>query len=63
MENMRIEELENSLNTTDWIITRIYEAQLLGEDITPLMERYRSVIVERTRWREELDTLKKELGD
>ena len=61
MENMRIEELENSLNTTDWIITRIHEAQLLGEDITPLMEKYRGVITQRQLWREELDRLKKEL--
>lgn len=35
------------LDSTDWIITKINQAQLEGSDITPLMEKYATELAER----------------
>ena len=40
------------LDSTDWIVAKIGEKQVLGEDVSTLLEKYSEQISERTKCRE-----------
>lgn len=44
-------DAENYLSETDWIIAKISESQLQGEDITALLEKYSAEIAKRAECR------------
>lgn len=44
-------DAENYLSETDWIIAKISESQLQGEDITALLEKYSAEITKRAECR------------
>lgn len=35
------------LAATDWVVAKVGEARLLGEDIAPLMAQYESIFLQR----------------
>lgn len=47
MRESEIAQDKQYLADTDWIVTKIGEAQLIGEDIQPLLDKYSSQIAER----------------
>ena len=63
MNERRIEELEANLRTTDYIVIKLQEYQLVHKDISALCVRYHDILEEREEWREELNSLMKEEED
>lgn len=54
----RIFELQNLLNKTDYIVTKLAEMQITNnENFSSELARYQSTIQNRVAWRSELDRL------
>lgn len=57
----KIEEYKQELLSTDYIVTKISEAQALGEDISQLITKYSDMLVYRKNLRNQINELEKEL--
>ena len=57
----KIEEYKQELLATDYIITKIAEAQVLGEDTSQLITKYSDMLVYRKTLRNKINELEKEL--
>lgn len=61
-KNERIEELKNYLSSTDYIVIKLYEAYMNNEEeYLELKNKYASIIQERVKAREEINTLENNL--
>ena len=58
----QIELCKQELLATDYIITKIAEAQALGEDITELLNKYRETISNRKNIRTKINELEEKLN-
>lgn len=59
----RLGELKTNLANTDYIITKITEAQTLGNYVVAdLIEEYNETLQNRMAWREEINILERELN-
>lgn len=54
----KIKELTEKLSNTDWVITKINEYKIYGEDLT---EKYASVLEERKSLRKQINALENKL--
>lgn len=52
-----IENLKAELANTDWIISKINELNLQGQDISPLLSQYADIIEKRNDWRSKINEL------
>lgn len=50
------------LQQTDYVVIKIYEATIDGEDTTSLMQEYASVIARRKQLRQEINALQEQLS-
>ena len=57
----QIELYRQELFATDYIITKIAEAQALGEDITELLNQYSEIIANRKLIREKINELEEKI--
>lgn len=57
----QIEGYKQELSNTDYIITKIAEAQALGEDTLQLITKYSDMLVYRKNLRNQINELEKEL--
>ena len=57
----QIEEYKQELADTDYIITKIAEAQALGEDITELLNQYSETIANRKLIRTKINELEEKI--
>lgn len=58
MKQNRIQELQNLLDKTDYIVTKLAEMQITNnENFNSELARYQSTIQNRVAWRSELDRL------
>lgn len=57
----KIEEYKQELFNTDYIVTKISEAQALGEDTSQLITKYSDMLVYRKTLRNKINELEKEL--
>ena len=57
----QIEEYKQELLATDYVITKIAEAQALGEDITELLNKYSETIANRKLIRTKINELEEQL--
>ena len=57
----QIELCKQELLATDYIVTKIAEAQALGEDITELLTKYSEIIANRKLIREKINELEKKI--
>lgn len=56
-----IEAYKVKISETDYIIAKISEAALIGDDKEALIEQYQDTITQRKEWREKINELEKEL--
>lgn len=56
-----IDAYKVNLYDTDYIVAKISEAMVLGEDYEALIERYQDTIKQRKEWREKINDLEKEI--
>ena len=52
----RVRKAKRYLDETDWIISKISEAKLLGEEPGKLLEKYKTELEERQKCREEINS-------
>ena len=52
-----VRKAKKYLDDTDWIISKISEAKLLGEEPGKLLEKYKNEIKEREKCRERINNL------
>ena len=57
-----IEEYKCKLSETDYIVVKIAEAQVLGEDVAPLLAEYSEEIQNRKIYRQRINELQEELN-
>lgn len=57
----KLNEAKNYLADTDYVVIKIYEAKISGEDTLPLETEYADVLAERKRVRATIDGLEAEL--
>ena len=57
----QIEEYKQELADTDYIVTKIAEAQALGEDTTELLNQYSDTIANRKLIREKINELEEQI--
>ena len=57
----QIDFCKQELSSTDYIVTKIAEAQALGEDISQLITKYSDMFVYRKNLRNQINELEKEL--
>ena len=57
----QIELYKQELLATDYVVTKIAEAQALGEDTSQLITKYRDMLVYRKNLRNQINELEKEL--
>lgn len=55
--NNAISDAQQYLNYTDWIVVKINEAQVLGGDIQPLLEKYTVELTKRLEARDIINSL------
>lgn len=55
--NEKVKALKKKLADTDYVITKIAEAELYGEDTTALKMKYAETIAKRKRYRAEISEL------
>lgn len=58
-----INEYKYKLNETDYVVVKITEAQALGEDISPLLEKYTGVLSNRKECRAKINELEQLLEE
>jgi len=59
-----IKTLQESLNNTDWIVTKITEAQLEDEELAQeLKEKYSDILTKRKEQRKEINILQGEIDE
>lgn len=58
-----INEYKYKLNETDYVVVKITEAQALGEDISPLLEKYADVLSNRKEYRNKINELEQLLEE
>ena len=59
-----IQELQESLNSTDWVVTKITETQLEDEELAQeLREKYSDILTKRKEQRKEINTLQGEIDE
>ncbi len=51
------------LYDTDYVVIKIYEASIKGDDTSQLVSQYAEVLAERERVRESIDAIKKTIED
>ena len=54
---VKVSEAKTYLSSTDWIVIKINEAQVLGEDINPLLTEYTTELQERQSARDLINQL------
>ena len=59
---LSIDEYKCKLSETDYIVVKIAEAQVLGEDVDPLLEEYSEEIKNRKIYRQRINELQEELN-
>lgn len=59
----RLEEIRKRLSETDYVVIKIYEAKIRGEDTIKMEAEYAEVLDERDRIRKEADALIAEIGE
>ena len=47
---------------TDYIIIKMYEAQIEGEDIAPIKEKYKEILMQREEARKKINELEEHLS-
>ena len=57
----QIELYKQELSNTDYVVTKIAEAQALGEDTSQLITKYSDMLVYRKNLRNQINELEKEL--
>lgn len=57
LDQMEVANAKRYLAETDWVVTKIAEKQILGEDVTTLVTKYRSIIDEREAKRARLNEI------
>ena len=57
----KIDFCKQELSSTDYIVTKIAEAQALGEDTSQLITKYSDILVYRKNLRNQINELEKEL--
>ena len=57
----QIELYKQELSNTDYVVTKISEAQVLGEDTSQLITKYSDMLVYRKTLRNKINELEKEL--
>ena len=57
----RIDFCKQELSNTDYMVSKISEAQALGEDTSPLITKYGEMLVYRKKLRDMITELEKEL--
>ena len=57
----KIDFCKQELSNTDYLVTKIAEAQALGEDISQLITKYSDMLVYRKNLRNQITELEKEL--
>ena len=57
-----IDEYKYKLSETDYIVVKIAEAQVLGEDVAPLLAEYSEEIQNRKIYRQRINELQEELN-
>lgn len=57
----QIEGYKQELESTDYIATKIYEAQILGEDTSQLIEKYRDILIYKQTLRDKINKLEEQL--
>ena len=57
----QIEYCKQELSNTDYVVTKISEAQVLGEDTSQLITKYSDMLVYRKTLRDKINELEKEL--
>ena len=57
----QIDFCKQELSSTDYIVTKIAEAQALGEDISQLITKYSDMLVYRKNLRNQINELEKKL--
>ena len=57
-----IDEYKCKLNETDYIVVKIAESQVLGEDVAPLLAEYSEEIKNRKIYRQRINELQEELN-
>ena len=57
----QIELYKQELSSTDYIVTKIAEAQAIGEDITELLNKYSETIANRKLIREKINELEEKI--
>lgn len=55
------EKCKKYLNETDYIIIKIYEAQIEGKDIAPIKEQYQETLTQREAVRKEINELEESI--
>ena len=58
----QIELCKQELSSTDYIVTKIAEAQALGEDTTELLNKYSEIILNRKNLRTKISELEEKLN-
>jgi hypothetical protein len=53
----QLSEAKEYLNSTDWIVVKINEAQVLGNDIQPLLEKHTVELAKRLEARDTINSL------
>ena len=59
---LSIDEYKCKLNETDYIVVKIVEAQVLGEDVNSLLAEYSEEIKNRKIYRQKINELQEELN-
>lgn len=54
---------KNYLDSTDWVVTKIAEAQVLNEDLPSLIEKYVDILAERKSARATINNLETQLSE
>ena len=57
LDAQKVAEAKTYLSSTDWIVTKINEAQVLGKDINPLLTKYTTELQERQSARDLINQL------
>ncbi len=60
IENYEIQKYKMFLESTDYIIIKMYEELIKGNDIGPLKEKYKKELIDRDIAREEINKLQGE---
>ena len=61
-DSTKIYAYKQFLLGTDYIIIKMYEAQIEGEDIAPIKEQYKEILMQREEARKKINELEEHLS-